>query len=131
MICWPLAARDSTQPVMRGPEGHGTLGGMPSEVSDLLPIHRHSRPLWLRLLCFVGAIICLVMGVVGWLIPVVTGIPFYAAAVVLLAVASDRTREWVNALERRLPHDTRISLRHWLRRIPFLRRHLLHAEDDA
>jgi uncharacterized membrane protein YbaN (DUF454 family) len=90
------------------------------------------------LLCLVGALVCLVLGVVGWLIPVVTGIPFYAAAIVLLAMASDRTREWVNGLERRLPHDTRVSLRRALARIPLLRRHIhldestvAHRRDDS
>ena len=92
-----------------------------SDLPDLLPVHR-ARPFWVRLLCFCGALVCFVLGVVGWLIPVVTGIPFYVAAIVLLAVASDRTRGWVNALERRLPHDTRVTMRQWLRRIPILHR---------
>lgn len=96
---------------------------MLSDLPDLLPVH-HRRPLWVRLLCLLGALVCLVLGVVGWLIPVVTGIPFYAAAIVLLAVASDRARGWVNGLERRLPHNTRVAMRRWLARIPLLHRHI-------
>ena len=92
----------------------GTLRGMPPHLPDLLPVHRHPRPLWLRLLFFFGALVCFGLGVVGWLIPVVTGIPFYVAAIVLLAMASERARGWVNTLERRLAHDTRVAMRRWL-----------------
>ena len=54
---------------------------------------------------------CIVLGIVGWLVPVVTGLPFYAAALVLLAVASERVRGWINRLERRLPRAVRRALR--------------------
>lgn len=103
---------------------------MTSDLPDLLPVH-HPRPLWLRLLFLFGAFVCFALGIVGWLVPVVTGIPFYAAALILLAVASDRARGWVNALERRLPHNTRVSMRRWLPRIPILRRFIAHPYEDA
>ncbi|MGH7332389.1 MAG: hypothetical protein ACREKS_06495 [Candidatus Rokuibacteriota bacterium] len=83
------------------------------------------------MLCFVGALVFLGLGVLGWLVPVVTGIPFYAVAIVLLAVASDRTRERLNALERRLPHDTRVAMRRRLARIPLLHRHITPAEHTS
>jgi hypothetical protein len=93
-----------------------------NDLPDILPVEGHRRPLWVRLLCLVGAVVFAALGVVGWLIPVVTGIPFYAVAIVLLAVASDRARKWVNALERKLPHDTRVAIRRWLGRSRHLRR---------
>ncbi len=74
---------------------------------------------------------CFGLGVVGWLIPVVTGIPFYVAAIVLLAMASERARGWVNTLERRLAHDTRVAMRRWLHRIPFLRQSVSHPDEEA
>jgi uncharacterized membrane protein YbaN (DUF454 family) len=87
--------------------------------------------MWARVLCFLGGVLFLVLGVVGWLIPVVTGLPFYAVALVLFAMASDRARFWVNALERRLPHGARLSIRSWLaRRGPRVRR-MIGMEDPA
>jgi hypothetical protein len=109
---------------------HGTLRDMPPDLPDLLPVYRHPRPLWLRLLFVIGALVCFALGVLGWLIPVVTGIPFYVAAIVLLAMASERARGWVNALERRLAHDTRIAMRRWLHRIPILRRVVAHPHEE-
>lgn len=100
-----------------------------SELPDLLPVQGHRRPLWVRALCLVGAAVFAALGVVGWLIPVVTGIPFYVVAIVLLAVASDRARRWVNALERKLPHGSRVALRRWIGRSRHLRR-ILHLGED-
>jgi hypothetical protein len=103
---------------------------MERDLPDLLPVEGHHRPLWVRLLCLVGALVFAVLGVVGWLIPVVTGIPFYVVAIVLLAVASDRARQWINSLERKLPHGTRVALRRWLGRSRHLRR-VMRLGDDS
>jgi hypothetical protein len=103
---------------------------MERDLPDLLPVEGHHHPLWVRLLCLVGALVFAVLGVIGWLIPVVTGIPFYVVAIVLLAVASDRARQWVNALERKLPHGTRVALRRWLGRSRHLRR-VMRLGDDS
>jgi hypothetical protein len=117
---------------MRGSPPPCTLAVMKrSDLPDLLPVEGHHRPLWVRVLCVVGAVVFAVLGVVGWLIPVVTGIPFYVVAIVLLAVASDRARRWVNALERKLPHDTRVALRRWLGRSRHLRRVLRLDENPV
>jgi hypothetical protein len=64
---------------------------------------RAPPPLWKRVLCVIGAVILFALGIVGWLIPVVTGIPFYALGLVLLGISSQRVREWINHAERRLP----------------------------
>jgi hypothetical protein len=104
---------------------------MNRELPDLLPVDGRHRPLWLRLLCLAGALVCLALGVVGWLVPVVTGIPFYAAAAVLLAIASDRARLSINALERRFPYRVRVLLRNWLGRSRHLRRLMRLGEDPA
>lgn len=72
--------------------------------------------MWKRALLLTGAGCCFVLGVVGWLVPVVTGLPFYVAALILLAGASDRVRVWINARERRLPLAARRKLRSALAR---------------
>jgi hypothetical protein len=85
---------------------------------DLLREPEHHRPFWMRVLYFAGAGIFFVLGIVGWLIPVLTGIPFYVAGLALLALASDRARHLINRLERRLPRRLRWALRHGLAHIP-------------
>ena len=85
---------------------------------DLLREPEHHRPFWVRVLCFAGAGIFFVLGIVGWLIPVMTGIPFYVAGLALLALASDNARHLINRLERRLPRRLRWALRRGLAGIP-------------
>lgn len=102
----------------------------PPELSDLLAPHGKDRPFWVRLLCFAGAAVCLVLGIIGWLIPVVTGIPFYLVGLALLGMASDRGVVWINRLERRLPDRFRRELRRALHKIPHrIRRHLRLRQD--
>jgi uncharacterized membrane protein YbaN (DUF454 family) len=71
--------------------------------------------MWLKVLCILGAAICFALGVVGWLVPLVTGVPFYAVALLLLGMVSDRARRWINQLERKLPDAARRALRWGLR----------------
>lgn len=70
------------------------------------------------MLYFAGAGIFFVLGIVGWLIPVMTGIPFYVAGLALLALASDNARHVINRLERRLPLRLRWVVRRGLAAIP-------------
>lgn len=84
---------------------------MSTGLPDLLEQHARPRPLWMRVLCIVGAVIFFLLGLVGWLIPVVTGIPFYVLSLILLGMASDRVRERINRVERRLPERWRVALR--------------------
>ena len=100
-------------------------------LGDLLELDGAKRPLWARVLYLAGAGVFFVLGIVGWLVPVVTGIPFYAAALVLLAMSSDRARAWINRAERRLPDRLRRALRRALHRIPSerIRRHVRRPDD--
>src|SRR5918996_642619 len=59
----------------------------PPELPDLLSTEIQ-HPLWVRALCIAGALVCFVLGVIGWLIPLVTGLPFYAVGLILLGMAS-------------------------------------------
>lgn len=90
----------------------------PDELPDLLKVPRTNRPVWQRVLFGALALLCFVAGVVGWLLPLVTGLPFYVAGFVFLALASDRARGWGNRLERRLPESWRRRLRSALAKVP-------------
>jgi uncharacterized membrane protein YbaN (DUF454 family) len=105
---------------------------MDTETPDLLPellrCERADHALAWRALWIVGAVLCFVAGVVGWLVPVITGIPFYIAGLVLLAKAVPAVGHKVNAWERRLPLKWRLVLRPKYRR---WRKELALAEDAA
>jgi len=88
---------------------------MSIDLPDLLPPRHRPQPVWLKVLCILGAVICLALGVVGWLIPLVTGVPFYAVALLLLGLVSDRARRSINQLDRKLPDAARRALRKGLR----------------
>ena len=104
---------------------------MTPPLPDLLRAQGGRHPFWLRIVFLGGALLCFVGGVVGWLIPVVTGIPLYAAGFVLLGLASDRTRRLVNRVERRLSEATRLRIRRVIARIPGRWiRGLVHIPDD-
>ena len=91
--------------------------GMTSPLPDLLRDQRGRHPFWLRIVFLAAALVCFVGGVVGWLIPVVTGIPFYAAGLIFLGLASDASRRFINRMERRLSESTRHKIRRLIARI--------------
>jgi uncharacterized membrane protein YbaN (DUF454 family) len=63
-----------------------------------------------------GGVVCLALGVVGWLVPVITGIPFYILGLVLFGMASPAVGRRINDWERRLPRRQRLWLRPGIRR---------------
>jgi hypothetical protein len=89
-----------------------------SPLPDLLREQDGRHPFWLRLVFLGAALVCLVLGVVGWLIPVITGIPFYAAGLVFLGLASDRTRRLINRMEHKLSENTRRRIRRVIGKVP-------------
>jgi hypothetical protein len=90
-------------------------------IPDLLRTDRKPAPLWRRGLYLLGAALAFVAGIVGWLVPVVTGIPFWIAGIVLLAVAVPKTAHVLNALERKLPDRLRRGLRRGIAKVPIKR----------
>jgi hypothetical protein len=105
---------------------------MTTPLPDLLRAQDGRHPFWLRMIFLVAALVCFAGGVVGWLIPVVTGIPFYVAGLVFLGLASDRTRRLINRLEHRLAEDTRRKMRRLIARIPGRWvRGLVHLPDEV
>jgi hypothetical protein len=98
---------------------------------DLLREQDGRHPFWLRVVFLVAALVCFAAGVVGWLVPVITGIPFYAAGLVFLGLASDRTRRFINRLERRLAESTRRKIRRLIARVPGgWIRNLVHIPEE-
>ncbi len=88
----------------------------PSDLPDLLEREHKPRPRWIKALCIIGAVLLFALGIVGWLIPLVSGIPFYVLGLFLLSMGSDRAREWINRLDRKLPHRWRVMLRRLTRK---------------
>ena len=105
---------------------------MTPPLPDLLLEQDGRHPFWLRTVFLGAALVCFVLGVVGWLIPVITGIPFYVAGLVFLGLASDRTRRLINRTERRLSENTRRKMRRLIARIPGRWvRTLVHIPDEV
>ena len=82
----------------------------PEELPNLLP-ERRPLPLHWRMAALFGGGLFIALGVVGWLVPIVTGIPFYIVGLGLLGLASRRVRHAINVAERRLPARARLLLR--------------------
>jgi uncharacterized membrane protein YbaN (DUF454 family) len=85
------------------------------ELPDLLQEDGVNRSVWTRLGLVVAAVVFLALGVIGWLIPIISGIPFYVAGLVMLGMASRRVAHQINRAERHLPYKVRKILR-WHRR---------------
>ena len=104
---------------------------MAEPIPDLLR-PRPPEPRWRAALFIVGALVCFALGVVGWLIPIMSGLPFYALGLILLGLVSDRMRRLVNSLERRLPESARRRARGIIaRRAGSRLRHIVHLPDEA
>jgi fatty acid desaturase len=105
---------------------------MTPPLPDFLREQDGRHPVWLRVVFLAAAFVCFVAGVVGWLIPVITGIPFYVAGLVFLGLASDRTRRFINRMERRLSENTRRKIRRLIAKVPgrWLRQ-LVHIPDEV
>jgi hypothetical protein len=103
-----------------------------SKLPDLLRPRPQPAPAWRRVLYILGAVLAFVAGIAGWVVPLMTGIPFWVAGFVLLAMASQRTVRAINALERRLPESWRRRLRRAIAKIPIRRlRDAVNLPDDA
>lgn len=101
------------------------------EIPDLLTVDGGEHPLLRRVLFGLGALVCLVLGVVGWLVPVITGVPFYVLGAVLLTKAVPAFGHWINQRERRLDLRYRLWLRPKLRARVKREREQAAADDDA
>ena len=82
-----------------------------AELPDLIPEPREGRGVGMRLVLALLTVVFVALGIIGWLIPVVTGVPFYVLAAITAGMASRRVARWINARERRLPLKWRRRLR--------------------
>lgn len=89
------------------------------------------RPTWKKVLLLGGAAVFLALGVIGWLIPVVTGIPFYIIGFAMLGAGSRRATALLNRLEERLPHRWRVGLRRMVERVQERRQSSRRARSDS
>jgi len=81
---------------------------------DLIAAHTDQLSTAKRAWLVVAGVALVLLGIVGWLIPVMTGIPFWIAALVCFARVSETCRSWINAADRKLPGKVRKVLR-WAR----------------
>ncbi|MFT4538781.1 MAG: hypothetical protein ACI841_002117 [Planctomycetota bacterium] len=86
----------------------------PSAKGDLSAVH--------RLGLLVGATICFLLGIIGWLVPVITGIPFYIVGAVLLGMALPPVGRRLNQWERGLRLERRLRLRRFLDKLSLRKR---------
>lgn len=91
--------------------------GKPKDLPDLMKPAEHAKPTWLRVVYFAAGITCIILGIVFWLMPVITGLPFYPPALVFLALASDHVRQWLNKTDARLPAGWRLRIRRALSKV--------------
>ena len=97
-----------------GPQDDGPPdppGAGDAPLPDLIALDGVPRGPIKRAALLVAAAVFFVLGVVFWLVPVLTGVPFYVLAAISAGMASRRAAGWVNRLERRLPHRLRLVLR--------------------
>jgi Flp pilus assembly protein TadB len=88
----------------------------PAQLPDFLPEHGTERRPIVRVALLVATAVLFLLAVVLWLVPVLTGIPFWILGFITLGMASRRAARWVNRHERRLPEKLRLALRPRLRR---------------
>ena len=98
-----------------------------SALPDLIDAGGPERGTVTRIALVIAALACFALGILFWLIPVLTGVPFLLLAFLCLGMASHRVARWINIQERRLPKRCRL----WLR--PRLRRTTIHppVDDDG
>ena len=102
------------QPGTDAPEGSPGAARTvdPVELPDLIAEDTGTIPFWLKILYIVGGIGAILLGIIVWLTPIVTGaIALYALGLWMLGRTSRRVRSVVNDLERRLPLRLRRALR--------------------
>ena len=83
---------------------------------DLLDESRTDRSVVVRVALIVATAVLFILGIVFWIIPVLTGIPFWILGFITLGMASRPAARWINRRERKLPYKLRLLLRPGLRR---------------
>ena len=99
-------------------------------LAPLLPEGPRSHSTVTRVGLLIASAVFLALGVIFWLIPVLTGIPFYVLSLITLSMASRRAARFLNRGERRLPYRFRRWMRLVLRHRERKQRHAKRAGED-
>lgn len=83
----------------------------PIGFDDLFDEHAPRRRLWQRAGLVLLALVCFALGVLGWLIPIMSGVPFHVGGLFLVGMVSPGIAKRLNGAERRLPQRLRKLLR--------------------
>jgi hypothetical protein len=87
-----------------------TLAENEAQIPDLIRSDPGRRSLFLRILIGILAVAAIVLGFIGWVLPVVPGLPLLLLGLGLLGFCSRKAARVINSGEARLP-------RKWRRRI--------------
>lgn len=117
----PRAPRESDPPRRppTGEEHEAALEAWAAALPELIPHADAHHPL-MRLAALLASLFFFGLGIVGWLLPIVTGIPFHVLGLVTLGLAVPAVARRVNAWEERRSPRTRYLLhrmQHRLRRM--------------
>lgn len=83
----------------------------PDLLGDLVPMPTRRRNFVVRFLAGVAALFLTLIGIVGIILPIMPGWPFLVLVPPLMGVCSERTRSWVNWIDRRMPLRVRLWIR--------------------
>ncbi|MCC6572634.1 MAG: hypothetical protein IT462_02480 [Planctomycetes bacterium] len=83
----------------------------PDLLGDLVPMPTRRRNFVVRALAGLAALLLTIIGIVGIIMPIIPGWPFLVLVPPLMGVCSERTRGWVNWLDRRMPLRVRLWIR--------------------
>ncbi|MCB9833581.1 MAG: DUF454 family protein [Planctomycetes bacterium] len=87
-----------------------------SEIPDLLPPRSRRRSIPVRVAALAAGVILFAVGIAGWILPFMPGVPFLVASAAMFAVGSRTLAELINKIEKKLPERVRVQLRPRLKR---------------
>lgn len=102
--CSPVPRDKSESAKADEAEGNSNLPG-------LLPEDKGDPGFLKKCMYVFGGLGLIVFGIVGWILPVLIGIPFIVGGLAMLSVAFKPLRKWVNYCEAKLPRSWRLYLR--------------------
>ncbi len=78
-------------------------------------MNRHTK----RILVLSAGVVCIILGVVGLVLPFLQGFLFLAIGLLLLSLYSPRVREWMDTHTKRYPtlHNTVAKVEGWIVRV--------------
>lgn len=85
---------------------------------DLFPPPAHRSSAFRRTLTGTLGVLCIVLGTILGILPIVPGFPLIAVGILLLVASSEPSRRALNRVEHRLPTGARRILRKLARRSP-------------